>query len=290
MHWVVLNANFYLHRMTSPVQIYWIEWVRLAVNVFSKEQRTHSCEKAEPVEMQHEVWSMKYDSQSARWSKGQQSNTSSKSSQNKQQATINKASKHQNLELYITDEYNHIMGGDGGKDNTAPDAGVAEPDFVMDEVLPLASQITFGAAMGLSSGYALRQVGRLAGLTLGAGFCLVQGLAYMGYVDVNWRKVERDYSRALDRDGDGKITVKDFELIFHDVADVLKFNMPAGSGFTGGLAYGLSGNLSKFCHTDRHPDIHSLSYNSSFQHYIAGQMHLHVQNRHLLDRISVSGT
>lgn len=136
------------------------------------------------------------------------------------------------------------MGGEGNGNTPPTKAEVdANPDFIMDEVFPLASQITFGAAMGLSSGYALRQVGRLAGLTLGAGFCLVQGLAYMGYVDVNWRKVERDYVKTIDRDGDGKITAKDFELIFRDVTDVLKFNMPAGSGFTGGLAYGLSGNL-----------------------------------------------
>lgn len=57
---------------------------------------------------------------------------------------------------------------------------------------------------------------------------------------MDWRKVERDYYGILDMDGDGKITSKDFQLMLDNTTELLKFNLPAGSGFAGGLAYGLT--------------------------------------------------
>jgi len=62
----------------------------------------------------------------------------------------------------------------------------------------------------------------------------------MGYIEVDWRGVERDYIKVLDKNGDGKITKEDFKLMLDNTTDVLKFNLPAGSGFTAGLAFGLT--------------------------------------------------
>jgi len=72
---------------------------------------------------------------------------------------------------------------------------------------------------------------------------LVQSLAYLGYVDVDWRKLERDYHGVLDRNHDGKVTVADAELLLKDTQELLKFNMPAGTGFASGFSYGLTGSL-----------------------------------------------
>ena len=97
--------------------------------------------------------------------------------------------------------------------------------------------------MGLCAGYALRNVGKAAAVAVGSVFCVVQGLSYMGYVHVNWREAERDYHKLIDRDGDGKFTNNDARIAFSDLADVLKFNVPAGGGFMTGLTLGLGGGL-----------------------------------------------
>lgn len=113
-----------------------------------------------------------------------------------------------------------------------------ERDPIQD-IVPLANQVLLGSTLGWASGYALNIVGRLAGASVGIGFILLQGLSYMGYVQVDWRKVERDVAK-LDRDGDGEVTSNDLKLLARDATDVLAFNLPAGTGFTGGLLYGLN--------------------------------------------------
>lgn len=48
-------------------------------------------------------------------------------------------------------------------------------------------QLTFGAAAGFCSGYALKQVGKAAAFTFGAAFIAVQVLRYYGVIsDVSW--------------------------------------------------------------------------------------------------------
>ena len=59
-------------------------------------------------------------------------------------------------------------------------------------------------------------MGRIAALGIGSGFVLLQSLSYTGYVNVDWRKVERDTIRAATAP----------EATQH-AADLLAFNMPA---------------------------------------------------------------
>mmetsp|Transcript_15509 Transcript_15509/g.25388 ORF Transcript_15509/g.25388 Transcript_15509/m.25388 type:complete len:249 (+) Transcript_15509:277-1023(+) len=111
------------------------------------------------------------------------------------------------------------------------------------ELLPAGTQLSFGAASGCAAGYALRQGGKIAAVLLGGGFMFIQSMAYVGYIEVDWRKFERDYYKLLDRDHDGKVTAKDFQLLLNNTTELLKFNMPAGGGFAAGLTYGFSGSL-----------------------------------------------
>ncbi|CAK0801724.1 unnamed protein product, partial [Prorocentrum cordatum] len=104
---------------------------------------------------------------------------------------------------------------------------------------PLGGQLTLGSTLGYCAGVALRFAGRIAAGGVGASFCLIQGLSYSGYIQVDWRKVERDYVKILDQNGDGKVDTDDLVLAWHRVRDCLAFNLPAGAGFTAGLAYGL---------------------------------------------------
>jgi len=121
----------------------------------------------------------------------------------------------------------------------AEKAAWAESDVLTETILPFGSQAMMGSGLGYCSGYALKVVGRAAALGVGGGFVLLQGLSYLGYVAVDWRKVERDSLAKLDRDGDGAVTASDFGVLWRETTDVLAFNLPAGTGFTGGLLYGL---------------------------------------------------
>eukprot|EP00924_Labyrinthula_sp_SR-Ha-C_P005200 maker-scaffold_1-snap-gene-24.16-mRNA-1 protein AED:0.06 eAED:0.06 QI:131/1/1/1/1/1/5/65/236 len=103
-------------------------------------------------------------------------------------------------------------------------------------------QLTFGAFTGFVSGYALRQGAKVASVALGTGFVFIQGLAYLGYVDVKWRKIERVYYDVLDADQDGKITANDFSILFNNTTELLKFEFPSGAGFSSAFAYGLTRN------------------------------------------------
>jgi len=40
---------------------------------------------------------------------------------------------------------------------------------------------------------------------IGGAFIFLQSLAYSGYIQVDWGKVEREYRQVLDLDGDGKV-------------------------------------------------------------------------------------
>ena len=104
---------------------------------------------------------------------------------------------------------------------------------------PLLSQITFGSVLGYCSGYASKQMGKAAAVYVGMAFLGAQGLAYAGYIDVNWGKVKRDARSALDVDRDGKLTAKDLRVWWKRVRHVLEYNLPGGGGFSLGFCMGL---------------------------------------------------
>lgn len=107
----------------------------------------------------------------------------------------------------------------------------------------MVGEFSFGAAMGVASGYVLRQGGKVMAATVGTGFVFLQTLSHFGYVDVKWDRLQADYRRMLDTDGDGRITTNDLNSKFDRLEKELSHNLPSGSGFASGLAYGLSGSL-----------------------------------------------
>mmetsp|Transcript_57527 Transcript_57527/g.93161 ORF Transcript_57527/g.93161 Transcript_57527/m.93161 type:complete len:220 (+) Transcript_57527:77-736(+) len=118
------------------------------------------------------------------------------------------------------------------------------PDVpALEWLAPLGGQLSLGSTLGFCAGVALRFAGRIAAVGVGTTFCVIQGLAYRGYLQVDWRAVERDYINLLDQDGDGEVTSSDVVAVWRQTQDVLAFNLPAGMGFTAGLAYGLGANL-----------------------------------------------
>lgn len=116
----------------------------------------------------------------------------------------------------------------------------APSDVVADTIVPFTSQALMGSTLGYATGFALKTMGRVAGFTVGSSFILLQGLSYMGFIKVDWLKVEREYVKRMDRNNDGKVGHEDLQVLWREMVDVLAFNLPAGGAFTGGLLYGLN--------------------------------------------------
>lgn len=102
-----------------------------------------------------------------------------------------------------------------------------------------ATQVSFGFAMGYCSGMVLRRISRASALIVGSLFIGMQYASYYGYLDVNYRKIERSFRQYFDINQDGNVDQKDFDLLKDDITKVLEFNIPAGSGFGAGLLLGL---------------------------------------------------
>lgn len=61
----------------------------------------------------------------------------------------------------------------------------------------------------------------------------------MGYVEVNWKKIEGEVLKFLDLDGDDKLTVKDVALYWDKMKRVLMHNLPSTATFTAMFVLGL---------------------------------------------------
>lgn len=107
----------------------------------------------------------------------------------------------------------------------------------------LGEEFGFSMAAGYATGTALRVMGKITAVALGGAFVFLQSLAYSGYVQVDWGKMENEYRQLLDLDGDGKVTTADAAIVWEKLKNVLLFNLPSGAGFTGGLIYGMGGSL-----------------------------------------------
>lgn len=74
-------------------------------------------------------------------------------------------------------------------------------------------QISWGFCMGACAGFALKKVSKLGAMAVGTLFILLQCASYSGYVDVDYKKLERDVKSYLDLnqvlDGVGTVTSGD---------------------------------------------------------------------------------
>lgn len=104
----------------------------------------------------------------------------------------------------------------------------------------LGVQLSFGGLAGFCSGYAVKKVGRAAAIIIGLGFIGVQVARLNGQIqDPDWQSVNAALVRALDTDGDGKITVLDLKNHLNKSIQVLGFGVPSGAAFAGAFVLGL---------------------------------------------------
>ena len=110
----------------------------------------------------------------------------------------------------------------------------------MEELVPMGSGISVGSIFGVCTGFALKKAGRAAAVVVGGVFIFQQGLAHMGYVKVDWAKVEKDVTALLDQNGDGKLDEKDMASFYIKAIKMLETNNAAISGgFGAGFLYGM---------------------------------------------------
>ncbi|POM75539.1 Hypothetical protein PHPALM_7347 [Phytophthora palmivora] len=99
-------------------------------------------------------------------------------------------------------------------------------------------QISWGFCMGACAGFALKKVSKLGAVAIGTLFVLLQCASYSGYVDVDYKKLERDVKNYLDINKDGVFDTKDLDSMYKSIMKVLEFSLPAGSGFAAGFVLG----------------------------------------------------
>jgi len=88
----------------------------------------------------------------------------------------------------------------------------------------------FGGIVGLMVGYAAKKLTKVVALVLGAIFILVQGLVYMGWIEVHWPVVQAWAEAVWDNPGG--------ETLADQAWNIITANLPFGGGFGVGFAVG----------------------------------------------------
>jgi uncharacterized membrane protein (Fun14 family) len=121
------------------------------------------------------------------------------------------------------------------KEESPLDESSGTPSLVSYYMRGVAQQITMAGVFGFASGACLKHVSKKIAVGVGALFISLNVLNYLGYVNVNWVKMEDDFVKHLDTDGDKKITFKDVQTHMKRFIPI----MSNTTGFLGGLAAGV---------------------------------------------------
>ncbi|XP_077566956.1 FUN14 domain-containing protein 1-like [Stigmatopora nigra] len=111
------------------------------------------------------------------------------------------------------------------------------------EKYSVATQLVVGGLTGWCAGYVLQRVGKIAATAVGGGFLLLQIANHSGYVQVDWKKVEKDVNKAkkhLKKKADKAGPQLNNFLQEVKATDFIKRNIVMSSGFVGGFFLGLA--------------------------------------------------
>jgi uncharacterized membrane protein (Fun14 family) len=113
-----------------------------------------------------------------------------------------------------------------------PSSGASDPaSGAFDALAPYLGQISFGALAGFATGFALKKIGRVALVIFGLLFIAVQGLAYLGVVQIDWLRIQSFADPMLKRES--------LEGFFNSLVRILTNNVPFAGAFIPGFLLGL---------------------------------------------------
>ena len=104
-------------------------------------------------------------------------------------------------------------------------------DSRVEVIQPYIGQLSFGGIAGFATGFAIKKIGRVLAVTLGLIFIVVQVLASMGYISVDWTRIQKDVEPILGQDR--------LKGIWEALVSVLTNNLPFAGAFVAGLLIGL---------------------------------------------------
>jgi uncharacterized membrane protein (Fun14 family) len=101
----------------------------------------------------------------------------------------------------------------------------------VDVIQPYIGQLSFGGIAGFATGFAIKKIGRILAVTLGLIFIVVQVLASLGYISVDWTRIQKDVEPMLGQDR--------IKGLWDGLVAVLTTNLPFAGAFVAGLLIGL---------------------------------------------------
>ncbi|XP_034031261.1 FUN14 domain-containing protein 1 isoform X1 [Thalassophryne amazonica] len=111
------------------------------------------------------------------------------------------------------------------------------------EKYSVATQLVMGGVSGWCAGYLFQRVGKIAATAVGGGFLLLQIANHTGYVQVDWKKVEKDVNKAKKHlKKRANKAAPELNTFIEEVkaTDFIKRNIVLSSGFVGGFFLGLA--------------------------------------------------
>ena len=104
---------------------------------------------------------------------------------------------------------------------------------------PVLAKIGFGSIMGYCSGMALQKVGKAVAFVVGMGFIALQSAASMGYIQIDWKKVQLSIKTNVDTNDDGSLNADDLKEYWKRFKRIMSNKLPDAGGFTLGFLYGV---------------------------------------------------
>ena len=111
----------------------------------------------------------------------------------------------------------------------------------MVEKYSVATQIVMGGVSGWCVGFLFQKVGKLAATAVGGGFLLLQIASHSGYVQIDWKRVEKDVNKAKRQiKKRANKAAPEINNIIEEATEFVKQNIVICSGFVGGFLLGLA--------------------------------------------------
>lgn len=109
------------------------------------------------------------------------------------------------------------------------------------EKYSVVTQIAIGGVSGWCAGYLFQKVGKVAATSVGGGLLLLQIANNSGYIQVDWKRVEKDVNKAKKQLKKGTNQASaELDTVFQKSMEFVKKNIVVTSSFVGGFLLGMA--------------------------------------------------